>query len=135
MSELVQVPDVQGSVGNTPEPNLQSRLVMASQDCKVTHDTDTQLSLSSAKIDQNCGLPSEVKENPTLYANRSKHTPSDDDDGRIATEDEVRDLLHVVDKIPTRLWVACVAGILERFVWYGATSPLRAWPHLYSSII
>ncbi|KAI1456220.1 hypothetical protein F4805DRAFT_248745 [Annulohypoxylon moriforme] len=50
---------------------------------------------------------------------------TDDNDGRVATEDEVRDLLHVVDHVPVRLWIACVAGILERFVWYGATSPLQ----------
>ncbi|OTA90872.1 hypothetical protein M434DRAFT_397647 [Hypoxylon sp. CO27-5] len=43
----------------------------------------------------------------------------------MATEDEVRDLLHVVDRVPLRLWMACLAGILERFVWYGATSPLQ----------
>lgn len=52
-------------------------------------------------------------------------TPADNDDGRVATENEVRDLLHVVDRVPARLWIACIAGILERFVWYGATSPLR----------
>ncbi|KAJ5393136.1 Proton-dependent oligopeptide transporter family [Penicillium crustosum] len=52
-------------------------------------------------------------------------TPADNDDGRVATEDEVRDLLHVVDKVPVRLWVACLAGILERFVWYGATAPIQ----------
>ncbi|KAB8237199.1 POT family-domain-containing protein [Aspergillus alliaceus] len=47
------------------------------------------------------------------------------DDDPVATEDEVRQLLHVVDRIPVRLWVACLAGILERFVWYGATAPLQ----------
>ncbi|KAI1102446.1 hypothetical protein F4804DRAFT_353698 [Jackrogersella minutella] len=49
----------------------------------------------------------------------------DNDDDRVATENEVRDLLHVVDRIPGRLWIACLAGILECFVWYGATTPLQ----------
>ncbi|KAK7749386.1 peptide transporter ptr2 [Diatrype stigma] len=54
----------------------------------------------------------------------------DEDDGRVATEDEVRRLLHVVDRVPARLWVACIAGVLERFVWYGATAPLREYLRL-----
>ncbi|KAM3082384.1 peptide transporter ptr2 [Clarireedia jacksonii] len=51
---------------------------------------------------------------------------SDDGDKRqIATEQDIKDLTHVVDDIPFRLWIACLAGVLERFVWYGATAPLQ----------
>lgn len=120
------MPDVHGSADITAEPNIQSRLVMAPQARNASDDTDACASLSSPKTEQDSGLPSEVKDHAAPHATRSIPIPSDDDDGCVATEDEVRDLLHVVDKIPVRLWVACLAGILERFVWYGATAPLRA---------
>jgi POT family proton-dependent oligopeptide transporter len=117
--------DVHGSAAIIAEPNLQSRLVVAPEAHNTNH-TDACASLSFPKTEQDSGLSSEVKDHAALHASRSITTSSDDDDGRVATEDEVRDLLHVVDKIPVRLWVACLAGILERFVWYGATAPLRA---------
>ncbi|KAH9997466.1 major facilitator superfamily domain-containing protein [Xylariaceae sp. FL0662B] len=51
--------------------------------------------------------------------------PIEADYGRIATEYEVEHLLHVVDDIPFHTWVACIATVCERFVWYGATAPLQ----------
>ncbi|KAJ6189898.1 Proton-dependent oligopeptide transporter family [Penicillium mononematosum] len=117
--------DMHGSAAIIAEPNLQSRLVMAPEAHNTSDHTDACASLSFPKTEQDSGLSSEVKDHLALHASRSIPTPSDDDDGRVATEDEVRDLLHVVDKIPVRLWVACLAGILERFVWYGATAPLQ----------
>ncbi|PWY67553.1 hypothetical protein BO70DRAFT_323715 [Aspergillus heteromorphus CBS 117.55] len=72
--------------------------------------------------DQQSALPS--KKQLSVHPDVSS-IQTDSDDGRIATEDEVRDLLHVVDEIPVRLWIACLAGIFERFVWYGATAPLQ----------
>ncbi|KAI0836038.1 POT family-domain-containing protein [Hypoxylon sp. FL0890] len=77
--------------------------------------------ISSSEAEKHPHAPHEKNGQQPLNANSWQI----DDDGRVATEDEVRDLLHVVDKIPPRLWVACFAGILERFVWYGATSPLQ----------
>jgi POT family proton-dependent oligopeptide transporter len=121
------MPDVHGSADITAEPNLQPRLVIARQALNSSDDTDLCASLSLSKTEQDLRLSSEVKDHTDIHVNSNIPTPSDNDDGRIATEDEVRDLLHVVDKIPVRLWVACLAGILERFVWYGATAPLRAW--------
>lgn len=118
---------VHGSADITAELNLQSRLVMAPQDRNVGDDIDACAYLSLPKTEQDSGLSSELKDHTALHANHGIPTPSDNDDGRVATEDEVRDLLHVVDRIPVRLWVACFAGILERFVWYGATAPIRAW--------
>ncbi|KAI1085422.1 PTR2-domain-containing protein [Whalleya microplaca] len=50
---------------------------------------------------------------------------TESDDGRVATEYEVEHLLHVVDNIPFRTWVACFVGVCERLVWYGATAPLQ----------
>lgn len=75
--------------------------------------------------EQVSSLDSKFEDRPVLHASRSIPTSSNDDDGRVATEDEVRDLLRVVDKVPGRVWIACIAGILERFVWYGATAPLQ----------
>jgi POT family proton-dependent oligopeptide transporter len=45
--------------------------------------------------------------------------------GQLATEDEIRDFLHVVDDIPARVWLATLVGVAERFTWYGNTGPLR----------
>lgn len=118
---------VHGSADTTAELNLQPRLVIAPQARNSGDDIDACAYLSLPKIEQNIGLSSELQDHVTLHPNRSIPTPSDNDDGRVATEDEVRDLLHVVDKVPVRLWVACIAGILERFVWYGATAPIGAW--------
>ncbi|KAE8356568.1 hypothetical protein BDV28DRAFT_145079 [Aspergillus coremiiformis] len=123
MSSLM--PDVYGSADITAGPSLQSRLVMVPQARNVSHDTDACASLSLPKTEQDGDLSSEVNDHAALHANRSIPTPLDEDDGRVATEEEVRHLLHVVDKIPVRLWVACLAGILERFVWYGVTAPLQ----------
>lgn len=110
------IPDIHGSVEIAAGPQLQLRLVMTSQSRDMSDDTDACAPFSSPIIDQ---------DPVTLHENRRIPSISENDEGRVATEDEVRDLLHVVDRIPPRLWIACVAGILERFVWYGATAPLR----------
>lgn len=120
--------DMHDSADSTTESNFQLRLVMASEARNMRDGTNTGASLSSPKIEHD---QTDLHESSSLPT----HPDENDDDGRVASEDEVRELLHVVDKIPARLWIACIAGILERFVWYGATAPLRAWyPHpLYNS--
>ena len=45
--------------------------------------------------------------------------------GQLATEDEIRDLLHVVDDVPSEAWLAALIGAAERFAWYGCTGPSR----------
>jgi POT family proton-dependent oligopeptide transporter len=129
------MPNVHGSADITADSNLESRLVIPLQTRNTSDDTDACASLSLPKTEQDSVLSSEIKDHVALNVTRSVPTPSDDDDGRMATEDEVRDLLHVVDRIPVRLWVACLAGILERFVWYGATAPLRAWYLLIYNVL
>ncbi|CAP79556.1 Pc23g00620 [Penicillium rubens Wisconsin 54-1255] len=39
--------------------------------------------------------------------------------GRIATEDEIRDLQHVPAHLPKRVWLAATIGMAERFAYYG----------------
>ena len=46
-------------------------------------------------------------------------------DGEPATEEEIENLFHVVDDIPTGVWLASFVASAERFTWYGATGPLR----------
>lgn len=136
--------DVRGSAGITAEPDLQLRLVVAPDAGDVSAFANTGLMISpieeaAGKLDPPASPPSSSRlERKDKKNNDQPLSPSpaaaadgadndDDDDGRVATEDEVRRLLHVVDRVPARLWVACIAGVLERFVWYGATAPLREW--------
>ncbi|KAK6951751.1 hypothetical protein Daesc_006274 [Daldinia eschscholtzii] len=114
------VSNIHGSAEITVEPNLQRRLVVApNTDLSIV--TDASLIAPFEEAEKRSQAPSAKNEHPSSITS----CPATDDDGRIATEDEVRDLLNIVDRIPTRLWVACLAGILERFVWYGATAPLQ----------
>ncbi|KAJ5885548.1 Proton-dependent oligopeptide transporter family [Penicillium taxi] len=118
------MPDVHGSANTTAEPHLHSRLVMASQVEEKNGSADNGALLSFSKIEQDKSL--KLEDHTSLQSTQSiPASPASSDDGRLATEDEVRDLLHVVDNVPGRVWVACIAGILERFVWYGATAPLQ----------
>ncbi|KAI1799965.1 POT family-domain-containing protein [Daldinia bambusicola] len=114
------VSDVHGSAEITVEPSLHQRLVMA-PNTDLSNVTDASLFVPFAEAGKCSQAPGDKDEHPSSVTT----CPAADDDSRIATEDEVRDLLNVVDRIPTRLWVACLAGILERFVWYGATAPLQ----------
>lgn len=124
MSGLVL--DVHGSAGTTAEPGAQLRLVMAPPAGEADGVTNHALISSFIEAEKHSEALGERNEKPpSSDANYSLPADDDDDDDRVATEGEVRDLLHVVDRIPARLWVACLAGILERFVWYGATAPLR----------
>lgn len=100
---------------------------MASEACSESDNADNRASLLVPKTDQNVNPDSKVEADAAVETAHSIPASSnDDDDGRVATADEARDLLHVVDKVPGRVWIACIGGILERFVWYGATAPLRA---------
>lgn len=44
---------------------------------------------------------------------------------REATEDEVRDLRHVVDSLPLVVWVTLVASAAERFTFFAVKTPWR----------
>lgn len=123
MSGLVL--DVHGSAGMTAEPGAQLRLVMAPPAGEADGVTNHALISSFIEAEKHSEALGEKNEKPPSSDANYSLPAADDDDDRVATEGEVRDLLHVVDRIPARLWVACLAGILERFVWYGATAPLR----------
>lgn len=123
MSGLVL--DVHGSAGMTAEPGAQLRLVMAPPAGEADGVTNHTLIASFIEAEKHYEALGEKNEKPPSSDANYSLPAADDDDDRVATEGEVRDHLHVVDRIPARLWVACLAGILERFVWYGATAPLR----------
>ncbi|MCJ1250448.1 hypothetical protein MMC30_007676 [Trapelia coarctata] len=42
---------------------------------------------------------------------------------RDATEEEIKTLRHVVDNIPTPVWIALFVGAAERFTYFGITAP------------
>ncbi|KAI1089923.1 POT family-domain-containing protein [Rostrohypoxylon terebratum] len=113
------VPDVDGSATAIAEPSPQIRLVLA--------ETNHASTVANHGLFSACIAPehSELRRESDQPLSDAPRAVDDNDDGRVATEAEVRDLLHVVDRIPVRLWIACIAGILERFVWYGATAPLQ----------
>lgn len=46
-------------------------------------------------------------------------------DGELASENEIRDLRHVADSLPTRVWLAALIGMAERFGYYGTQSVFR----------
>lgn len=47
------------------------------------------------------------------------------DEKREASEDEIKNLRHVVDSVPFVVWVALVASAAERFTFYAVTTPWR----------
>ncbi|KAG9505034.1 hypothetical protein J7337_002000 [Fusarium musae] len=48
-----------------------------------------------------------------------------------ATEEEIKELRHVVDSVSLAVWVALVANATERFTFYAVTTP---WPFSHSQI-
>lgn len=121
------ISSVQDSVEIT-ESHLQSRLVSTVSTSDRIKNTDNDLSSSLIATGQDLGSIHHNEDHDHPLQEAKKDSASTDAEF-IATEDEIRDLLHVVDSIPVRLWVAALAGILERFVWYGATAPLRELTH------
>ena len=67
---------------------------------------------------------------PSIGETRSPVTTNSDNEvfeRRDATEEEIRSLPHVVDKIPVTVWVAESIGAAERFTYYGITAPWRTF--------
>ena len=65
-------------------------------------------------------------EKPTDSLSSVEHTKTAEGDP--ATEEEIKNLFHVVDDIPIGVWLASFVASAERFTWYGATGPLRMAP-------
>ena len=55
----------------------------------------------------------------------SSEEPTKTAEGEPATEEEIKNLFHVVDDIPIGVWLASFVASAERFTWFGATGPLR----------
>lgn len=51
------------------------------------------------------------------------------DERRDATEEEIKDLPHVVDSVSRAVWVALIANATERFTFYAVTTPWRMYYH------
>lgn len=50
---------------------------------------------------------------------------------REATEDEIRNLRHVVDSVPFVVWIALIASAAERFTFYAVSTPWRKYQALW----
>lgn len=95
--------------------------------CLGSSDADYFLRQPRLSPDKNPSLITEVQRGQS-HVPDLPHLLAERDDGRVATEYEVEHLLHVVDEIPLRTWIALFVGVCERFVWYGTTAPLRELP-------
>lgn len=63
---------------------------------------------------------------PDLSSNISRNSSSPSDSyPRDATEEEIKILPHVVDRIPFAAWAVILAGAAERFTYFGVIAPWR----------
>ena len=51
---------------------------------------------------------------------------------RDSTEDELKSLPHVVDRIPLRAWIVIIAAASERFTYFGVMAPWRWFPRYHA---
>ena len=65
-------------------------------------------------------------EGQTVLSSEKRDEPPGSDS---RTDLSMNVLLRVVDDIPAKVWLAALVGTAERFVWYGAISPMRASAH------
>lgn len=73
------------------------------------------------------------RKTPSLLENRAAQSVSMSSptlQGRIATEDEIRDLQHVPAHLPKRVWLAATIGMAERFAYYGTQTLFRQYTTL-----
>ena len=61
----------------------------------------------------------DIERQTVVTSNENKREPQQ------SQLDSNEDLLPVVDDVPYPVWLIAFVGAAERFVWYGATSPLR----------
>jgi len=74
--------------------------------------------VSNEKIDQKVSN----NENEIL----SESTNADEqDEGRTPTEEEMKTLRHVSEKIPTSCWLVAIVELAERFSYYGLSAPFQ----------
>jgi hypothetical protein len=67
--------------------------------------------------------PDNIERQTVLTFNENEGEPQQSQ--LVAGEHDEESLLPVVDDIPFPVWLIAFVGAAERFVWYGATSPLR----------
>ena len=88
--------------------------------------------MASVKMEKECDPEKDGHSNQEKVANDEKLTDSLSSvdhiktaEGEPATEEEIKNLFHVVDDIPIGVWLASFVASAERFAWFGATGPLR----------
>lgn len=92
--------------------------------------------MSGIKSENECDLEKDVHAEQKWVAGDEKQADSlssreatQTAEGEPATKEEIENLFHVVDDIPTGVWLASFVASAERFTWYGATGPLRISSH------
>jgi hypothetical protein len=51
--------------------------------------------------------------------------PDGSDELRDASDEEIRDLRHIIDKVPRKVWIVLLASGAERFTFYVVSTPWR----------
>ena len=66
-----------------------------------------------------------VQETSVTSYDGKEVTSYESEDGREPTEEELRTLTHVAEKIPMSCWLVAVVELCERFSYYGITGPFQ----------
>lgn len=71
-------------------------------------------------------ISSEIDKVESLnYSNPPTESLAEEDEGRTPTDDELKNLRHVSEKIPIRCWLVAIVELAERFSYYGLSAPFQ----------
>lgn len=102
-----------------------------SEECDLEKDGHVDVDAKQKSVDGG------EKQSDSLSSREAIKTP----EGEPATEEEIKNLFHVVDDIPTGVWLASFVASAERFAWFGATGPLRKasrqnlYSHFHTNVV
>lgn len=84
---------------------------------------------ATVSLDQkdSSSLNKETTPEETKVASLDQYAESsiEDDEGRFPTDEELKTLRHVSEKIPLRCWLVAIVELAERFSYYGLSAPFQ----------